>query len=96
VTGPLKMSYYAGPNEPSLIPLRISIATHSDSITDPELQILVGGEIRTIITRKPNLKPVIIDAYRNAPPEGRRFIETQVGELDPSLLASLRAPNPAR
>ena len=84
------MSYYAGPNELSLMPLRIKIATQSTAITDPELQILVGAEIRTIITRKPDLKPVIVAAYRNALPEGRRLIETQVRELDPGLLSSLR------
>jgi len=94
--GPLKMSYYAGPNELSLIPLRIKIATQSDAITDPELQALVGGEIRAMITRKPGFKPVIVSAYRDALPEGRRFIESQVGDLDPKLLASLRATSPSR
>jgi hypothetical protein len=95
-TGPLKMSYYTAPNAVSLIPLRINIATRTDAITDPDLQILVGGEIRTIITRKPDLKPLIVAAYRNALPEGRRFIEAQVGEFDPGLLAALRATNPSR
>jgi hypothetical protein len=94
--GALKMSYYTGPNELSLVPLRINIAIRTGAIADPELQILVGGEIRTIITRKPELKPLIVSAYRSAPPEGRRFIETQVGELDPALLASLRAMSSAR
>jgi len=94
--GPLKMSYYTGPNELPLIPLRIDIATRSDAIMDPELQILVGGEIRTIITQRPDLKPLIIAAYRSALPEGRRFIESQVGELDPDLLASIRATDQAR
>ena len=94
--GPLKMSYYTGPNELPLIPLRIDIATRTDAITDSELQILVGGEIRTIITRRPDLKPLIIAAYRSALPEGRRFIESQVGELDPGLLASIRATDAAR
>jgi hypothetical protein len=90
-TGPLKMSYYTGPSEVALIPLRISIATRSDAIADPELQILVGGEIRTIITSKPDLKPLIIAAYRNAQPDGRHFIEATVSELDPALLAALSA-----
>jgi hypothetical protein len=94
--GPLKMSYYTGPHEFPLIPLRISLATASDAITDPEIQILVGGEIRTIITRRPELKALIIAAYRNALPPGRRFIESQVGELDPGLLASIRATNTTR
>ncbi len=88
--GPLKMSYYAGPNELSLMPLRIKIATRSTAITDPELQILVGADIRTIITHNPDLKPVIVVAYRNALPEGRRLIEMQVRELDPGLLTRLQ------
>jgi hypothetical protein len=94
--GPLKMSYYTGPNELPLIPMRIKIATGTDAITDSELQILVGGEIRKIITRRPDLKPLIIAAYRSALPEGRRFIESQVSELDPALLASIRAIDAAR
>jgi hypothetical protein len=95
-TGPLKMSYYTAPNAVSLIPLRVNIATRTDAITDPDLQILVGGEIRTIITRKPDLKSAIVKAYRDALPEGRRFIEAEVGELDLGLLASFRAMNPPR
>jgi hypothetical protein len=94
--GPLKMSYYTGPNELPLIPMRIKIATGTDAITDSELQILVGGEIRKIITRRPDLKPLIIAAYRSALPEGKRFIESQVSELDPALLASIRAIDAAR
>jgi hypothetical protein len=87
----LKMSYYTGPNELALIPSRIDTATRSDAIADSDLQILVSGEIRTIIMRKRDLKPLILAAYRNALPEGKRFIEDQVGDLDPALIASLRA-----
>jgi hypothetical protein len=89
--GALRMSYYTGPNELALIPLRLSIAARSPAIADPELQLLVGQEIRTILTRKPDLKPSILVAYRNASPEGRRFIEAKVGELDPALLTAMRA-----
>jgi hypothetical protein len=96
VAGFLKMSYYTGPNALSLIPMRINIATRTDAISDPELQILVAGEIRTIITRRPDLKALILAAYRNATPEGKRFIEAQVAELDTGLLASLRATNTSR
>jgi hypothetical protein len=92
----LRMSYYTGPNELALIPTRLSIAARSSSIGDAELQVLVGQEIRTILTRKPDLKPWIVVAYRNASPEGRAFIESTVGALDPVLLATLRAALPAR
>jgi hypothetical protein len=93
VAGPLKMSYYTGPSELSLIPLRIATTMRSAAIADPEVQVLAAGEIRTIITRKPDLKRFLIAAYRNALPEGKRFIEGQVSELDPALLTSLRAAN---
>jgi hypothetical protein len=93
VAGPLKMSYYTGPNELSLIPLRIATTMRSAAIAEPEVQVLAAGEIRTIITRKPELKRFLIAAYRNALPEGKRFIEGQVSELDPALLTSLRATN---
>jgi hypothetical protein len=94
--GPLTMSYYTGPTELALIPSRILIATRSDAIADPELQILVGGEIRTIITRKPDLKPLILAAYRNAIPDGKRFIEATVAEIDPALLTAIRTTNKSR
>jgi hypothetical protein len=93
VAGPLKMSYYTGPNELSLIPLRIATTVRSAAIAEPEVQVLAAGEIRTILTHNPDLKRFLIAAYRSALPEGKRFIEGQVSELDPALLTSLRATN---
>lgn len=88
---PLKMSYYTGPNETLLIPMRLSVATQSEAINDPELQILVTNDVRTILLRKPDMKPTLVAAYRDASPEGKRFIETAVAQLDPSFAAELRA-----
>jgi hypothetical protein len=42
------------------------------------------------------LKPRIIAAYRDAPPESQRFIESEVGQADPALLATLRAAMPSK
>ena len=91
VAGPLKMSYYTGPNELALIPSRLGIATRSTALIDPELQILVAGEIRTIVTRRPELKPLIIAAYRSATPDGKNFVQSTLAGLDPALLTALRA-----
>jgi hypothetical protein len=91
VPGPLKMSYYTGPNAVALIPTRLLVATRSAAITDPELQDLVGREIRTIITRRPDLRPALFVAYRDALPEGRRLIEAKVGDLDRNLAVAIRA-----
>jgi hypothetical protein len=90
IPGPLKMSYYTGPNAAALIPTRVLVATRTAAITDPELQSLVSREIRTIVTRRPDLRPALFVAYRDALPEGRRFIEATVGDLDRNLLASIR------
>jgi hypothetical protein len=87
----LKMSYYTGPNEFALTSLRIRIATHSTAITDADLQILVAQEIRTIILHRQDQKPSILAAYQSASPEGKQFIEATVGDLDKSLLATIRA-----
>jgi hypothetical protein len=90
VSGSLKMSYYTGPNEIVLMPLRLLVATCSDAINDTDLQTLVAGDIRLIITREQNLKPVLLAAYKNGSPSGRRFIDSAVGELDPALMATIR------
>lgn len=90
VSGPLKMSYYTGPNEIVLMPLRLLVATCSQAINDAELQTLVASDIRFIITHEQDLKPAILAAYKDASPSGKRFIETVVGDLDPGLMATIR------
>jgi hypothetical protein len=90
-SGTLKMSYYTGPNEIALMPLRLLVATCSDAINDDELQTLVAREIQLIVTHEQNLKPAIIAAYQSATASGKRSIETVVGDLDSGLMATLRA-----
>jgi hypothetical protein len=89
--GLLKMSYYTGPNDAALIPARLLIATRSPAITDPELKELVGREIRTIVTRRPDLKSALLEAYRGALPEGRQLIDSRVAELNQNLATEVRA-----
>jgi hypothetical protein len=90
-SGALKMSYYTGPSDIALMPMRLLVATCSDAINDSELQTLVAEEIRLIVTREQYLKSAIVAAYQNASPSGRRFIERVVGELDSGLMATIRA-----
>jgi hypothetical protein len=94
--GPLKMSYYTGPNEGLLIPTRLMIASGSNAIADPELEILVSSELRTIVMHRPDLRPAVLAAYREASPEGKRLIEDTVTELDAALAGELRADHPSR
>jgi hypothetical protein len=78
----LKMSYYTGSYEAELSPLRLLVAVRADTLSGGELQELVRGEIRRIISQRPAQKPAILAAYRDAQPTGRRFIETTLEELD--------------
>ena len=90
VSEELRTSYYTGPNERALRPLRIRIAVNSAAIADPELQSLVTQEIRTIISHEPALKPAIVNAYQHGSADGKRFLERVLAELDPELLNAMR------
>lgn len=87
----LRMSYYTGANETDLIPLRLLLAVRSDALADKDFQELVRHDIRTIVTRKPELKPAILAAYRDALLIGQQFLEETLEEIDPILLMRLRS-----
>jgi hypothetical protein len=88
----LKMSYYTGPSEQELIPLRLRIAAHSDFVGDFEMRQFVTRDLHFLLSRKQ--QSAIIAAYKAASPAGKNFIQHAVGEIDPSALALLRAADP--
>lgn len=85
----LRMSYYTGPNEVALIPTRLLLSLTSSAISDKDFQQLVAHDLRTIILRRPELKPAIANAYRYASPEGQQFVRNTLKDLDPNLLSNL-------
>ena len=87
----LKMSYYTGPNELRLIPLRLLTATHSNALTDRDLQQVVQRDVRMILTRWPELRPALAAVYEDAEPDAKRFLEGAVTDTDPTFLQSMRA-----
>jgi hypothetical protein len=87
---PLKMSYLTSPSDVNLIPTRLAIVSASAAITDGELKSLARGDIRLILTRRPDLKPAITNAYRNGSPDGKAYLDEVVRSLDPGFAASLR------
>jgi hypothetical protein len=86
----LRMSYYTGQNEIALIPSRLLLSVTLPAISDKDFQELVARDLRTIVNRKPELKPAIVKAYRSATPEGQQFIRDTMKGLDPNLLSSLQ------
>jgi hypothetical protein len=85
----VKMSYYTGPSELELMPLRLQIAAHSDAFSDIELRDSISREVRLLFTHQQ--KFAIVAAYNAAPSAGRQFIEQTIREIDPSAVESLRA-----
>jgi hypothetical protein len=78
----LKMSYYTGPSERPLIPLRFRIATRLDALDDVEIQQFIRRDLRFVLGQKQS--SVITETYAGASTAGKRLIEQAVGEIDPT------------
>ena len=85
----LKMAYYTGASEQTLIPLRLDLAVRSDTLDDFEMGQFVERDIRMLLSQKQN--GAISEAYSTASPAGKRFIEQAIRNIDPSALPSLQS-----
>jgi hypothetical protein len=85
----MKLSYFTGPSLENLIPARLATVVSGDELNDPDLRELARGDVRSILTRHPELKPALVAAYRNAATGGKQFIEQSVKSIDPPFVASL-------
>jgi hypothetical protein len=85
----LKMSYFTGPNFVEVVPTRLQAVVTSGALSDPDLQELARGDVRLILTRRPDLSTSISDAYRRGSPADKRFLEDSVKTIDPKFAASL-------
>jgi hypothetical protein len=84
----LKMSYYTGPSELQLMPLRLLVTVQQENLNDLQLQQLAQRDIRLLFAHQG--KPVVIQAYQAATPAGKHLIEQAVGEIDPTFVDPLR------
>jgi hypothetical protein len=87
----LKMAYYTGPSETSLIPMRLLVAARSATLNDSDVQQFVRRDIRLILLRLSTLKPAIQAAYHEANSTNKRIIESAVNDVDPAFAELLRA-----
>jgi hypothetical protein len=85
---PLKMSYYTGPSELQLIPLRLLVTVQLENFNDEELLQLARRDVRLLLAHQG--KPAVIQAYQSATPAGKLFIEQAIGEIDPTFVETLR------
>jgi hypothetical protein len=86
-TEALRMSYFTGPSDISLIPIRTFIAAQMPTL-DADMQQLARRDVRVLLTRQQ--KPAIIQAYHVATSAGKRFIDQELGEKDPNFAQALR------
>lgn len=86
----LKMAYFTAPSDAGLTAVRLDTATLTDALTDPDLAELARGDVRLVLTRRPELKPALVQAYRRASKSGRLFLEQAVQATDPAFIAVLR------
>lgn len=91
VVGALKMAYIAGANDARLIPMRLYTATSADALFDLELAELARGDVRLILTRRPELKETLVRIYRRASKQGKSFLEEAVQAVDASFVGALRS-----
>jgi hypothetical protein len=85
----LRMSYYTGPSEQQLMPLRLRAVTHLDISDDVEMRQFASRDLRFLVTRKQI--SAITEAYGSASPAGKRFIEQGVRDIDPAMVKSLQS-----
>ena len=86
----VRMSYYTGPNETRLIPLRLSLAAHSSALAEADFQQLFRRDLRIAAANGAGVQHAIAAAYRDAPPNAKHLIEETLDDIDPSLAARLR------
>lgn len=85
----LKMSYLTGPNQAELIPARLGLVSSINSPSDPDLQELAAGDVRAILTRFVDLRPLLMKAYAHGSVAGRKLLEDSSKAVDPSFASKL-------
>jgi len=88
----LKMSYYTGPTELDLVPLRLRLTALSNMVNDAEMRQFLRRDLRILLAR--NQQSAIADAYNGASPPGKRMIEQTLDEIDHRAADSLRTSTP--
>ena len=86
----LKMSYYTGPHEDRLIPLRLMIAARIDLSADAVLADLFRRELETAIIDRTALRPAVVAAYQQATSQAQHLIEDVAARTDPAFSQALR------
>jgi len=89
VTAALRMSYYTGPSEIQLLPLRLLLALRTNTFRNTELGQFISRDVRLLLRRKQYAE--IVAAYDSTSSDGKHFVEQVVSDADISFLSTLHA-----
>ena len=89
IVEPLKMSYFTGPNQIGLLPARLDLVSRINSVNNSDLQELAAGDVRAILTRFADLRPLLVTAYAQGSTAGRKLLDESVKLVDPTFAATL-------
>lgn len=90
IIGPLKMSYFTGPNQADLLPARVPLVAGISSVNDPDLQELAASDVRAVLSRFSDLRPLLVTAYAQGSAAGKKLLEDSAKTTDPAFAATLR------
>lgn len=88
----LRMSYYTGPSDREVVPLRLQLAARSDGFSDTEIREFAIRDIRMLLAAK-EYRAIGV-AHEFASKAGKQFIEQTVHDIDPSAAAKVSSPTP--
>jgi N-acetylglucosamine kinase-like BadF-type ATPase len=72
-----------------LIPPRLGLVSSINAIGDPDLQELAASDVRAILTRFADLRPLLVTAYARGSAAGKRLLDDSVKTVDPSFVSTL-------
>jgi hypothetical protein len=89
----LKMSYLTGPNQAVLIPIRLAMVTANSSLKDADLGELARGDVRAMLSQRPEQRLALVNDYARGSDIGKKFLEESARTIDPKFADSLRNKN---
>lgn len=89
----LRMAYYTGPSELTIVPLRLRLAAQTDRFGDVEIREFAIRDIRMLLATKQYDALAAADGI--ASNAGKQFIEHAVHDIDPSALEKIAPVKPS-
>jgi len=91
LTESFKMSYLTGPNRPEIIPIRLQTVTANNSLNDADLSELARGDVRAMLSQRPEQRLTLVNDYLRASEAGKKFLEESTKAIDPGFFDIMRA-----